>query len=64
MKDFLAGLGYFALIGIIIACQYYRAEVYLPRQKAKRTGKDVVVYNARGGRVFRPDGTDFSFRSF
>ena len=57
MSDFLAGIGFFTIIGLILAGQYYRKEVYLPRQKAKRTGQDVHVQYSSGLKTFRPDGS-------
>jgi hypothetical protein len=57
MAEFLQGVGFFALIGIILGFRIYRAEIIAPRRKAKRTGKDVHIQRADGLKTFRPDGS-------
>lgn len=57
MAEFLQGLGFFAAIGIVLGVQYYRREIHLPRQQAKRTGRDVHVQYPGGLKTFRPDGS-------
>lgn len=60
----LPGLIFWIVVGLLLVGQCYYGDVIRPKREAKRTGRNVVTFNSRGGRVFRPDGSSYTFRSY